>query len=129
MLLEANFKPAALVDERGCRRDIRSNGRTAVFDRACSFRKPVRQKKEVFFIGADPKVRNFTGALRQLRFGPDVFADALVPQAGAMSPAVLIPENPKKPVSSPPGFMPRTIAAMVIALPNRKVNRIPQTPR
>jgi hypothetical protein len=100
-----------------------------IFDRACSFRKPVRQKKEVFFIGADPKVRNFTGALRQLRFGPDVFADALVPQAGAMSPAVLIPENPKKPVSSPPGFMPRTIAAMVIALPNRKVNRIPQTPR
>jgi hypothetical protein len=26
LLLEANFKPAALVDERGCRRDIRSNG-------------------------------------------------------------------------------------------------------
>jgi hypothetical protein len=49
------------------------------FDRACSFRKPARQKKEVFFIGADLKVRNFTGALRQLRFGPDVFADALVP--------------------------------------------------
>jgi hypothetical protein len=43
------------------------------------FEKPVRQKKEVFFIGADPKVRSFTGALRQLRFGPDVFADALVP--------------------------------------------------
>jgi hypothetical protein len=78
LLLEANFKPAALVDERGCRRDIRSNGWTVFFDRACSFRKPVRQKKEVFFIGADPKVRNFTGALRQLRFGPDVFADALV---------------------------------------------------
>jgi hypothetical protein len=42
-------------------------------------RKAVRQKKAVFFIGADLKVRNFTGALRQLRFGPDVFADALVP--------------------------------------------------
>jgi hypothetical protein len=43
------------------------------------WRKAVRQKKEVFFIGADPKVRNFTGALCPLKFGPDVFADALVP--------------------------------------------------
>jgi hypothetical protein len=29
--------------------------------------------------GADPKVRSFTGGFRRLRFGPDVFADALVP--------------------------------------------------
>jgi len=29
--------------------------------------------------GADPKVRSFTGGVRRLRFGPDVFADALVP--------------------------------------------------
>jgi hypothetical protein len=49
------------------------------FRRRFASRKPIRQKKEVFFIGADPEVRNFTGALRQLRFGPDVFADALVP--------------------------------------------------
>jgi hypothetical protein len=49
------------------------------FDRARSFRKAVRQKKEVFFIGADPKVRSFTGAVCPLKFGPDVFADALVP--------------------------------------------------
>jgi hypothetical protein len=81
-----------------------------IFDRACSFRKPARQKKEVFFIGADPKVRSFTGALRQLRFGPDVFADALVPQAGALSsPAVLIPKDLKAPVSprraSCPGYV------------------------
>jgi hypothetical protein len=76
------FEPAALVDERGCRRDIRSNGCTALFDRACSFRKAVRQKKQVFFIGADPKVRNFTGAPCRLKFGPDVFADALVPRRG-----------------------------------------------
>jgi hypothetical protein len=26
LLLEADFTPEALVDERGCRRDIRSNG-------------------------------------------------------------------------------------------------------
>ena len=37
-------------------------------------------KKEVFFIGADPKVRSFTGIVRRLGFGPDVFADALVPR-------------------------------------------------
>jgi hypothetical protein len=49
------------------------------FRQGSLWQKPARQKKEVFFIGADPKVRNFTGALRQLRFGPDVFADALVP--------------------------------------------------
>ena len=33
---EANFKPAAPVDERGCRRDIRSNGRVVVFNRVRS---------------------------------------------------------------------------------------------
>jgi len=44
------------------------------------WRKPERQKKEVFFIGADPKIRNFAGTLRRLRFGPDVFADALAPK-------------------------------------------------
>jgi hypothetical protein len=37
-------------------------------------------EEQVFFIGADPKVRSFTGALCRLRFGPDVFADALVPR-------------------------------------------------
>jgi hypothetical protein len=51
-------------------------------------------EEEVFFIGADLKVRNFSGAVRRLRFGPDVFADALVP-AGALPPGILIPGNPK----------------------------------
>jgi hypothetical protein len=69
------------------------------FDRACSFRKPARQKKEVFFIGADPEVRSFTGALRQLRFGPDVFADALVPRWCIVAARGSIPENLKTPVS------------------------------
>jgi hypothetical protein len=53
----------------------------------------VRQKKEVFFIGADPKVRNFTGALRRLRFGPDVFADALVPRRRVVAARALISET------------------------------------
>jgi hypothetical protein len=45
--------------------------------------------------GADPKVRNFTGALSQLRFGPDVFADALVPLPAHKMRGVLI-SNPRK---------------------------------
>jgi hypothetical protein len=53
----------------------------------------VRQKKEVFFIGADPKVRNFTGAFRPLKFGPDVFADALVPRRGVCRLAFRSPKN------------------------------------
>jgi hypothetical protein len=57
------------------------------------FRKPARQKKEVFFIGADLKVRNFTGALRRLKFGPDVFADALVPRRRAVAARALISKN------------------------------------
>ena len=39
----------ALVDERGCRRDIRSNGRIDL-SKSSLFRKPVRQKKLVFFV-------------------------------------------------------------------------------
>ncbi|WP_375413183.1 hypothetical protein [uncultured Bradyrhizobium sp.] len=85
MLLEANLKPAALVDERGCRRDIRSNG-WAALSTGLAPTKTARQKKEVFFIGADPEVRNFTGGLKpQVRFGPDVFADALVPRRRAIA--------------------------------------------
>jgi len=54
------------------------------------WRKPARQKKEVFFIGADPKLRSFTGALRRLGFGPDVFADALVPRRCVVDARALI---------------------------------------
>jgi hypothetical protein len=109
-----------------------TSGQTAVplFSIEFALAKAGRQKKEVFFIGADPKVRNFIGAPCPLRFGPDVFADALVPQAGALSsPAVLIPKNLKTPVSNPPGLIPGCVVAMVIALPNLRVNRIPRTPR
>jgi hypothetical protein len=76
------------------------------FDRACSFRKPARQKKRVFFIGADPKVRNFIGALSQLRFGPDVFADALVPSRRVVVARGSYPEHLKTPVSPPQGLVP-----------------------
>jgi hypothetical protein len=90
--------------------------------------KAVRQKKEVFFIGADPKVRSFTGALCRSRFGPDVFADALVPRRGIAARRFDFPKIAE--LSIPPtGVMPGYVAAMVIALPNGRVNRIPRPPR
>ena len=46
-------------------------------------RKPVRQKKQVFFARCGSlRVRNFTGKIGQVKSDPDVFADALVSQAG-----------------------------------------------
>jgi hypothetical protein len=59
-LLEAVSTPAALVDERGCRRDIRSNG-WIVLSKSSLLRKPVRQKKPVFFVRCGSLVRNFIG--------------------------------------------------------------------
>jgi hypothetical protein len=51
--------------------------------------------------GADPKVRSFTGGFRRLRFGPDVFADALVAWAGAWSLGGLINKIPEDDRSEP----------------------------
>jgi hypothetical protein len=109
LLPKATFKPAALVDERGCRRDIRSNGCTVIFRQGSLWRKAVRQKKEVFFIGADPKVRNFTGALCRLRFGPDVFADALVPRRGIAPGALISQKIAEGPASPARGLMRGTL--------------------
>jgi hypothetical protein len=38
------------------------NGWT-VLSKSSLFRKPVRQKKQAFFVRADPRIRNFTGNL------------------------------------------------------------------
>jgi len=79
LLFEASFRQRALVDERGCRRDIRSNGRTIV-SRSSLFGKPVRQKKQVFFVRCEPSGSQFhRQSPAQVKSGPDVFADALVP--------------------------------------------------
>jgi hypothetical protein len=43
LLLEADFTPAALVDERGCRRDIRSNGWIAFEEFALSRNGPAEE--------------------------------------------------------------------------------------
>ena len=65
LLLEADFRQLALVDERGCRRDIRSNGWIDLSGSSLS-RKPVRQKKQVFFVRCGSlELRNFTGPQAQ----------------------------------------------------------------
>jgi hypothetical protein len=80
-----------------------------IFRQGSLWLKAVRQKKEVFFIGADPKVRNFTGALCPLRFGPDVFADALVPRRGIAARRFDFPKIANVSIPRPRGFMPGTL--------------------
>jgi len=65
-----------------------TSGQTAgsTFRRAQALdRKPVRQKKQVFFVRCgSPRAPQFHRASRpNVKSGPDVFADALVPKAGA----------------------------------------------
>jgi len=60
LLLEADFNRKALVDERGCRRDIRSNGWIAVSRSSLRENRSGRRNRFSSF-GADPMVRNFTG--------------------------------------------------------------------
>ena len=79
LLSRSDLNRMALVDERGCRRDIRSNG-WIVFRKSSLFQEPVRQKKQVFFVRCGSlELRNFTGPKARSKSGPDVFADALVP--------------------------------------------------
>jgi hypothetical protein len=100
-----------------------------IFRQGSLWLKAVRQKKAVFFIGADPKVRNFTGAPCRLRFGPDVFADALVPRRGIAARRFDFPKIAKLSIPRPAASCREHVAAMVIALPNGRVNRIPRTLR
>jgi hypothetical protein len=79
LLPKSRFEPAALVDERGCRRDIRSNG-WIVFPKefALSENRSGRRNKFSSF-GADPCDPQFhRRSNAQVKSGPDVFADALV---------------------------------------------------
>jgi hypothetical protein len=101
------------------------------------WRKPARQKKEVFFIGADPKVRSFTGGFA----GWDlVLTCSPTPSfpAGASSRGDLINEIPENDRSEPSAAWSRggrlrvagtAFVGVVIALPNGRVNRIPQITR
>jgi hypothetical protein len=93
--------PRGSVDERGCRRDIRSNGWIDLSKGLALERKPVRQKKQVFFVRCGSQRSAISPALAQVKSGPDVFADALVhqgafaPQAGLIVPGMPSP-NPAK---------------------------------
>ena len=60
LLLEADFERAALVDERGCRRDIRSNGWIVI--REARFLKTGPAEETSFLRSVRIlKIRNFTG--------------------------------------------------------------------
>jgi hypothetical protein len=83
LLLESRFHLKALVDERGCRRDIRSNG-WIVFSKASVFSDADPAEEKFFFARCGTlKLRNFTGRSfgLEVKSGPDVFADALVHKA------------------------------------------------
>jgi hypothetical protein len=59
-LLEAVSNPAALVDERGCRRDIRSNG-WIVLSKELALAKTGPAEGTSSFVRCGPLVRNFIG--------------------------------------------------------------------
>src|SRR6266436_1022355 len=69
----------ALVDERGCRRDIRSNG-WIEFRKGSLFQNRSGRRNRFSSFGAESLLRNFTGPQARMKAGPDVFADALVPR-------------------------------------------------
>ena len=85
--------------------------------------------------GADPCIRSLTGQGQGLRFGPDVFADALVPRRRSR-PHCFSHRYSEWPsgVAALLRRLPRAaqialLAPMVIVSPNRTVNRIPQIAR
>ena len=75
----------ALVDERGCRRDIRSNG-WIEFRKGSLFQNRSGRRNRFSSFGAESLLRNFTGPKARMKSGPDVFADALVPRNVSYSP-------------------------------------------
>ena len=79
--------PNSSEDERGCRRDIRSNG-WIVLSGSSLLREPVRQRKQAFFVRCGSRLRapQFHRNALVVRSGPDVFADALVPCRSGSSP-------------------------------------------
>ena len=107
---------------------------------ACSFEKPVRQKKQVFFVRCGSHGPQFHQAPRpSVKSGPDVFADALVRKASAGAAwqsdsriihirfaihAICHPRLLRRRhccAAAAPG----TPVPMVIIWRNRRVNRIP----
>ena len=77
----ADLNRKALVDERGCRRDIRSNGWIVIFGETRAPTKTGPAEETVFLrsvrISKTPQFHRTFGS--NVESGPDVFADALVP--------------------------------------------------
>lgn len=78
-LLEAVSNPAALVDERGCRRDIRSNGWIVLSKEFALHENRSGRRNQFSSFGADLWSAISSGSKPAMKSGPDVFADALVP--------------------------------------------------
>jgi hypothetical protein len=136
LLLEADFNRWLWSTKEGVGE---TSGQTAgsYFSKSSLLVKPVWQKKQAFFVRCGSLgIRNFTGAPKpHVRSGPDVFADALVPNAGpdgtwrANSQQfrfvnICRPADGSRLRLSP--WRP-AVVAMVIALPNGRVNRIPRS--
>jgi hypothetical protein len=148
-LLEAVSNPVALVDERGCRRDIRSNGWIVLSKEFALHENRSGRRNQFSSFGADLWSAISPGSKPAMKSGPDVFADALVPLPW-LSPARQIFENlPKQalairrrgPARTPPrrrspAVCPAAVTAprrearlprMVIVSRNGRVNRIAES--
>jgi hypothetical protein len=118
-----------------------------ISQRVRSFRKPVRQKKQVFFVRCGSLRSAISPAKAQVKSGPDVFADALVlsePQPMRRSapvsplPRLVLSVHGSRPGrggiaapaadsrSWPDTRRARNVARMVIVVRNRTVNQIPR---
>ena len=82
----------AQVDERGCRRDIRSNGWIEFRRGRPSQNRSGRRNRDFFVRCGTRLVPQFHRRQCRLKSGPDVFADPLVPAACAVrAPATIFP--------------------------------------
>ena len=128
------------MDERGCRRDIRSNGWIDLSQEFALLENRSGRRNEFSSFGADLQDPQFhRRSLADVKSGPDVFADALVHRgtpwfpAGAQRPSYHFPNLRSSlfrtalvspPEGCPALLAPASLVPMVIALPNGRVNRI-----
>src|SRR5450631_2459471 len=101
------------MDERGCRRDIRSNGWIDLSQEFALLENRSGRRNEFSSFGADLQDPQFhRRSLAQVKSGPDVFADALV-HRGRLFPvvaerlALLFPQSSMIAVSDHHGFVAR----------------------
>ena len=106
----------ALVDERGCRRDIRSNG-WIDFRGSSLFQNRSGRRNEFSSFGADfLRSAISPGPKPSVKSGPDVFADALVPPG-----RLRYPERHRSPGRASPQA--RASSAWLLSFPNSFADR------